>query len=618
MTWQPRLGAWPEDGGVRFRVWAPDAERVEVEIEGTQRGTLPLQREDGGYHAGLFAGLSAGARYRYRLDGRGPFPDPCSRFQPGGVHGPSEVIDPTFPWSDADWPGIPLTDLVTYELHLGAFTPQGSFAAAAEALPRLAELGVTAIQLLPVADFAGSRGWGYDGVALFAPARCYGRPEELRGLVDRAHALGLAVILDVVYNHFGPDGAYHAEFSRQYFNSAHHTLWGSAVNLDGPGSEAVRDFFVESARHWLHEYHVDGFRLDSTHALVDGGPRHFLAEYAAAVHDATPRTHRPLVIAEDHRNLSALLLPEERGGFGLDAVLADDFHHELRRILAGDDEGYYADYRGDTPDLATCLAQGWLFIGQHAPYWNEPRGTDPTGLAPPHFVHCLQNHDQVGNRPFGDRLTATTTIEAFRAATAVLLTSADTPMLFMGQEWAASTPFQFFTDHYEELGRAVTAGRRSEFGAWSAFRDEAMRERIPDPQDPATFERSKLDWSERSRQPHAGVLALHERLLRLRHTEPALRWHAGASQQTRAADEDTVVLDRRNEDARVVLVARLRGGAGLVEVPELADGPWSLVLTTEEADFTSDPAPIEVTATGSCRFQRPGAVLLRRDGSPPP
>ncbi|MEZ4552592.1 MAG: malto-oligosyltrehalose trehalohydrolase [Dehalococcoidia bacterium] len=611
MTWTRRLGAWPEGGGVQFRVWAPNATRVNVRIEGAGR-QVALEPQDGGYHSIHVAGLPSGARYSYLLDGRGPFPDPCSRFQPEGVHGPSEVVDPAFEWTDSAWHGLPLAALVTYEMHVGTFTPEGTFAAATAALPALADLGVTAVQLLPVADFAGGRGWGYDGVALFAPARCYGRPEDLRALIDRAHALGMAVILDVVYNHFGPDGAYQAAFSEQYFNPDHQTLWGAAINLDGAGSQAVRDYFIESALHWLHEYHVDGFRLDSTHALVDASPHHFLADYADAVHSAVPRPHRPLVIAEDHRNLDMLLLPPERGGYDLDAVLADDLHHEVRRIVAGDDEGYYQDYRGAAEDLATCLERGWLYMGQHAPYWGEPRGTDPGDLALPHFVHCLQNHDQVGNRPFGDRLTATADLAAVRAATAVLLISAATPMLFMGQEWAASAPFQFFTDHNEELGRAVTEGRRSEFRAWAAFRDEATRDRIPDPQSPATFERSKLDWDERHQMPHSSILEWHRRLLRLRRDEQALRWTEYATQRARPVDDDTIVLERRSGDSAMLLVARLRGDATTLQLPELSDGRWTLALTSEDAAFVDDPRPIEVDAsTGRCTFERPGAALFR-------
>ena len=619
MAWQPGLGAWIEGDGVRFRVWSSGTRSVHVRIEGPTEATHELTPEAAGYHTGFVPGLGRGARYRYLLDNLGAFPDPCSRYQPEGVHGPSEVVDPAaFPWTDGGWQGLALEDAVTYELHAGTFTPEGTFASATGALPRLAELGVTAIQLMPVADFAGDRNWGYDGVALFAPARCYGTPGDLRMLVDRAHGLGLAVILDAVYNHFGPDGAYHAAFSKAYFNEHHHTLWGAAINLDGPGSEAVRAFFIESAEHWLHEYHVDGFRLDSTHALIDTGPRHFLAEYNERVHASTTRVHPPLVIAEDHRNLKSVLEPPDRGGYGFDAVLADDFHHEIRRMTAGDDEGYYQDYRGSAGDLVTSLERGWLFMGQLAPYWGGPRGADPGDLPLPHFVHCIQNHDQVGNRPFGDRLPETSGLDAYRAASALLLTSAATPMLFMGQEWAASSPFQYFTDHHEKLGRAVTEGRRSEFGAWGAFRDKATRERIPDPQALATFARSRLDWDERDIEPHRGILRLYQRLLQLRRTEPALHWTTDATQRAVAPDDDTVVLHRRRGSDEMLLVCRLRGDAATVEAPATFAPPdgqrWRSVLTTEDADYVSEPRAIGVDETSTaprCTFARPGAALFR-------
>jgi maltooligosyltrehalose trehalohydrolase len=618
MSWSPSLGAWIDGTGVRFRVWAPDAAAVRVVIESPPEGIQTLDPEPDGYHTAYIQDIGAGTRYRYLLDDRGPFPDPCSRYQPLGVHGPSEVVDPaTFRWTDVRWQGLPLEEAVTYEMHVGTFTPEGTYASAAGALPRLVELGVTAVQIMPLADFAGDRNWGYDGVSMFAPARCYGAPADLRALVDRAHVLGLAVILDVVYNHFGPDGAYHSQFSKAYFNPEHNTLWGAAINLDGPGSEAVRAFFIESAEHWLHEYHVDGFRLDSTHALVDTGPRHFLEEYTSRVHGSTSRRHPPIVIAEDHRNQRMILDPPTQGGYGMDAVLADDFHHEVRRVVAGDDEGYYEDYHGTASDLVTSLERGWLFIGQFAPYWHEARGTDPEGIALPHFIHCIQNHDQVGNRPFGDRLTETCSLEAYRAASALLLFSAATPMLFMGQEWAASTPFQFFTDHHEELGRLVTEGRRSEFGAWDAFRSEALRDRIPDPQALATFERSRLDWGEREASPHRGVLALYQQLLQLRGSEPALRWTREATYHAIAPDEDTVVVCRQVGQEAMLLVCRLRGGPASIGIPPAfappPGHPWRLVLTTEGTDYTDDPLPIEVTdeAMPRCAFARPGAALFR-------
>jgi maltooligosyltrehalose trehalohydrolase len=611
MTFLPSLGAWLTDGGVRFRVWAPDHERVDVRIGA--ESDYRLSREAGGYHAGLLPVIGAGARYKYVLDAGDAFPDPASRFQPEGVHGPSEVIDASaFEWTDDAWPGLQLESLVVYQLHIGTWTRAGTFVSATEALPRLAELGVTAVQLLPIADFAGDRNWGYDGVSLFAPARCYGRPDDLRAFVDRAHALGLGVLLDVVYNHFGPDGAYHGTFSEHYFAEHHRSPWGAGINLDGDGSEAVRRFFIESALHWLHEYHVDGFRLDATARLVDDSSRHFMLEYTETIQNVAMRERPPLVIAEDHRNLAALLHSRDQGGYGIDAVLADDFHHEVRRAIAGDNEGYYQDYAGSAGNVARALRQGWLYTGQHSAYWNEHRGTDPTGVALPRFVHCIQNHDQVGNRAEGDRLPATAGQPATRAATALLLCSAATPLLFMGQEWAASSPFLFFTDHHEELGRAVTDGRRSEFSAWSEYADPKLWERIPDPQALSTFTASRLRWEEREREPHASMLRLTGELLRLRRTEPALVWADGVMQDAFPIDDDTVALTRECGDEAVVLIAKLRGGPSAVHVEP--GGALRVVLTTEDDDYTADPMPIAINADDGAvqiAFERPGAVLLR-------
>ncbi|MEX2230149.1 MAG: malto-oligosyltrehalose trehalohydrolase [Dehalococcoidia bacterium] len=619
--WQPALGAWPEGDGVHFRTWAPAARQVVVRLEaGSAHALAP---EPHGFFTGHVARLAPGARYRYMLDDGQALPDMASRFQPEGVHGPSEVVDPdAFAWTDGGWRGLDRDALTIYELHIGTFTPGGTFAAAAERLPALAELGVSAVQLLPIADFPGDRNWGYDGVSLFAPARCYGRPDDLRAFVDHAHALELGVILDVVYNHFGPDGAYHGAYGREWFNERHQTPWGAAINLDGPGNGPVRAFFIESARHWRHEYHVDGFRLDATHALVDESPRHFLAEYAAALHGDDTGRGRALLIAEDHRNLDTIVrTPDDRGGWDFDGVFADDFHHAVRRLLAGDHEGYFQDYAGTTGEIATALARGWIYTGEHSAFWNEPRGTDPAGIPLPRFVHCIQNHDQVGNRAFGNRLHADAPLAAVHAATALLLTSAATAFLFMGEEWAADTPFGFFTDHHEELGRLVTEGRRNEFRHWSAFRDPATRERIPDPQAEETFQRSRLDWTERDREPHASTLRLHRALLSLRRAEPTPGWTPGARQEAVALDADTVAL-RRNATApgsgAALVIARLRGAGGHPHAPLLAPpagSRWEQVLTTEDAAFAPEPMPVTVApgdaGAAAARFARPGAVVLR-------
>jgi maltooligosyltrehalose trehalohydrolase len=473
---------------------------------------------------------------------------------------------------------------------------------------------------MPVADFPGRWNWGYDGVCLFAPARAYGRPEELRALVDEAHRLGLGVVLDVVYNHFGPDGAYLGSFSPQYFSERHRTPWGQAINLDGPSSASVRRFFVENALHWIHEYHMDGLRLDATHALRDDGERHFLAELAHECRERGRPGVPPLLIAEDHRNLPILVRPQEEGGYGMDAVWADDLHHATRRALAGDREGYFRDFAGTTEEIATTARRGWLFCGQHSEHFGGPRGADPSGIPPRRFVVFLQNHDQVGNRAFGGRLHKDVDLPAFRAATCLLLCLPQTPLLFMGQEWAASTPFLYFTDHHEALGRLVTEGRRREFQGFSEFADPAKAERIPDPQAEATFERSRLDWSEREREPHASVLRLTRALLALRSENPVPASAEREAFDVRPCGPEALTMWRRGPGGRErVLLVRL-AGEGPVAAPDLAarsSGTWRVRLSSEDAAFASDPKPVGTDTSApsaSALFARPGAVLLERDG----
>jgi maltooligosyltrehalose trehalohydrolase len=617
-AWRASLGAWVERGGVAFRVWAPERNEVALVVEAPEPAHIPMLREPDGTHASFVPGLGAGALYRYRVDGQGPFPDPASRFQPRGVHGPSEVIDPSFPWRDSGWSGLRLEELVVYELHVGCFTGEGSFAALRARLPHLVELGVTALELMPLADFPGQRNWGYDGVSLFAPARCYGRPEELRALVDEAHRLGLGVLLDVVYNHFGPDGAYHAMFSPSYFTERHRTPWGAAINLDDDRCAGVRRFFVENALHWLHEHHLDGLRLDATHALKDDGEPHFLAELGRACRQRARPGVRPLLIAEDHRNLATLVRGEAERGYGLDGVWADDLHHVVRRGLAGDHEGYFRDFAGTSEELAATIRQGWLFCGQHSEHLGGPRGSDPAGIPPRRFLVFLQNHDQVGNRALGERLHHDIELPTFRAATVLSLCLPETPLLFMGQEWAASTPFLYFTDHNPELGRLVTEGRRREFRSFSAFSDAARADRIPDPQAEATFRRSRIDWSELGREPHASVLRLTRALLRLRREDPGLSAADWEGFDARACDREALaVWRRRNGGGGHVLLVRL-AGAGRVVGPELAGdpaSPWRVRLSSEDPAFAADPQPIRIDESASApaaEFSRPGAVLLER------
>jgi maltooligosyltrehalose trehalohydrolase len=566
------------------------------------------------------ADVGPGTRYAFLLDAEGPFPDPASRFQPDGVHGASQVVDPSaFRWSDAGWRGIPLERAVVYEMHVGTFTPAGTFAGAAERLPYLAALGITAVELMPVADFPGSRNWGYDGASLFAPARCYGTPDDLRRFVDAAHRAGLAVLLDVVYNHFGPDGAYVAAFSPHYLSTRHTSPWGVAVNLDGERAGQVRGFFIENALHWLHEYHFDGLRLDATHALVDESPRHFLAELAVRVRATAGRPR--LLVAEDDRNLPVLVRAGEEGGWGLDAVWADDFHHQVRVLTAGDRDGYYMDFSGTVEDLGATLRQGWFYRGQVSAYRGKPHGEDPGGVPLERMVICIQNHDQVGNRPFGRRLNQDIEPALYRAVSALLLCAPETPLLFMGQEWAADTPFLFFTDHAPELGGLITEGRRAEFARFDAYADASLRARIPDPQAPATFDASRLRWEEQSAPLHAGMLALYRALLAWRRDQPALSGHGRLD--VRAVGESGLLLARESSAGpALVLIAWLRGAGecGAHCWPEwLAGRPASVLLTTEEPRFqepgsTPAHAPvIDGTRQPRVIFQRPSAVLFAAD-----
>jgi maltooligosyltrehalose trehalohydrolase len=623
-SWQPRFGAICGDRDVRFQVWAPGRTAVELVLDSQScaRRIEHLTPSGDGTFIGAFDSVAAGDLYAYLVDGAGPYPDPCSRFQPDGVHGLSAVIDPTaFQWSDQSWRGISLERAVIYELHVGTFSPSGTFAGVTQRLPYLAHLGITAVELMPVADFPGSRNWGYDGASLFAPSRQYGTPDDLRRLVDTAHGLGLGVLLDVVYNHFGPDGAYCTVFSPFYRSSRHQSPWGPAINLDGEQSAAVRDFFIENALHWLHEYHIDGLRLDATHWLVDDSTPHFIAELAARVRSSV--TNRPvLLVAEDERNLATIVRRPAEGGWGLDAVWADDFHHQIRRRAAGDRDGYYRDYSGSVADLASTLRKGWFYCGQHSAYADGPRGTSPAGVPLEHMIFCLQNHDQIGNRPFGKRLHHQIAPALFRALSALLLFAPETPLLFMGQEWAASTPFLFFTDHHPELGRLVTEGRRTEFSQFEAFANEEIRARIPDPQALATFEASRLNWDEQVDAPHAGMLELYRSLLGLRRTEKAMR--PGRRFDVIELDDHGLALARGDTPGAAMLLVAWFARAGAYEHarfgPLMPGHRWSVVLSTEEPrfqeriDHTRAFAPhIELGEPLVVTFHRPSAVILRRE-----
>lgn len=625
--WRPSIGVWPSETGFDARVWAPDVDTIEIIFESvsTARRVVPLQKSPDGYFAASLQDVTAGDRYRFRVNGQQLFPDPASRFQPEGVHGPSEVVDPSgFAWSDQGWRGIPRDRLVLYELHVGTFTPDGTFEGVRSHLSDLADLGINAIELMPVADFPGRRNWGYDGVDLFAPARCYGSCDDLRRLVNDAHRFGISVILDVVYNHLGPDGNYLGLFSPYYFSAVHRTPWGPAINLDGEQSEHVRAFFIENALHWFHEYHVDGLRLDATHSLVDEGPRHFLAELASAVRESVSDRVVHL-FAEDWRNLSVMLKADREGGWGLDAVWVDDFHHQLRRYLVGDHEGVFRDFRGTIQDLVTTMNRGWLFCGEPSIHRGCARGTDPAGIDPTQLIYFIQNHDRIGNRALGERLNHQVDLPTYRAASVLLLCAAEIPMLFMGQEWDATSPFLFFTDHEPELGLRVTEGRRREFSHYAAFRDPDQLDRLPDIQAEETFMRCRLDWSERAGEPHAGVLRLYRALVELRANEISIAARRLDKYVVQPLDEEGVCLRRDGQDGAAIVVAvRLKGSGELPLPAEVASrtrslGPCTVLLSTEDPRYATDPRQIDISEIDGVvhlDFERPGAVILKRTPRP--
>jgi len=504
----------------RFSVWAPRAtQRVDLVLPARRRRIemAPAGRE--GWWEVDVPEAGPGTDYQFSLDGGPARPDPRSHFQPDGVHGPSQVVDhETFHWTDQPWRGAaPLSGALIYEAHIGTFTPVGTFDAAIEKLPHLVSLGVTHLELLPVAEFPGERGWGYDGVDLFAPHHAYGGPEGLKRLVDACHAAGLGVILDVVYNHLGPDGNYLRAYG-PYFTDRYTTPWGEAVNYDGAGSHEVRDFIGDNAGHWLEHYHVDGLRLDAVHAIFDTSAVHILEELARRVATLQARLgRRKFLIAESDLNDPKLVRAPEAGGFGMDAAWSDDFHHALHSALTGETSGYYEDFGGLEP-LGRALERGYVYAGDYSPHRSRRHGRPLTGVPASRLLGYLQNHDQVGNRAAGERCSALMSTGRLHIGAALVLGAPFVPMLFQGEEWGASTPFQYFTDHVDpELGRLVSEGRRQEFAAFGWKPED-----VPDPQDLATYERSILDWAELDKDLHAALLDWHKALINLRRRSPAL------------------------------------------------------------------------------------------------
>jgi maltooligosyltrehalose trehalohydrolase len=573
-------------GQAHFRVWAPNATHVDVVLDHDTE--IPLAAEPNGYFSGTMA-AQAGMCYRYRLDRRDRYPDPASRFQPEGPHGPSRLVDPnTFSWTDANWTGVPREGQVLYEMHIGTFTPEGTWRSAAEPLEELAALGVTVLEIMPVADFPGRFGWGYDGVNWFAPTRLYGEPDDFRAFVDRAHAVGLGVILDVVYNHFGPDGNYLRSFSNEYFTDKYKNEWGEPLNFDGPGSAPVREFAIANAGYWIDEYHLDGLRLDATQQIFDDSEDHIVRAIGRRVREMG-RERATYVVAENEPQRAELVRSENDGGFGLDALWNDDFHHSAAVALTGKNPAYYSDYKGEPQELVSALKWGFLFQGQRYAWQKKPRGEPCFDLAPSNFVTFLQNHDQIANSGTGLPMGALTSPGRLRAMTGLWLLGPGTPMLFQGQEFGSTRPFYYFADHKPDLAKLVAKGR-AEF--LSQFQDLALPEtqaHLRDPAELETFAQSVLDWSERER--NSAAVALHRDLLSLRRGDAVFsrpRPH-GVDGAVLGAKAFVLRYFGADRDDRLVIV-NLGRDLTLASAPEPLLAPprgkrWSLLWSSDDLPY---------------------------------
>jgi maltooligosyltrehalose trehalohydrolase len=602
------------DGRAHFRVWAPRRRKVEVVLEGSGERGFPLAPEEDGYFAG-FASAPAGTLYRFRLDGDSPlYPDPASRFQPEGPHGPSQVVDPAaFTWTDQNWYGVRLPGQVIYEMHIGTFTPEGTWQAAARELPELKAAGFTVLEIMPIADFAGRFGWGYDGVNFFAPTRLYGTPDDARRFIDRAHSLGLAVILDVVYNHLGPDGNYLGEFSADYVTDRYKTDWGPAMNYDGPNAGPVREYVAGNAAYWIDEYHFDGLRLDATQNIYDSSADHILTVIGRSVRTAA-KGRETIIVAENEPQDIRLVCAVEDGGHGFDGMWNDDYHHTARVSLTTRTEAYFTDYRGTPQEFISAAKYGFLYQGQQYIWQKKRRGTRTTCAVPATFITFLENHDQVSNTG-GRRPHQLTSPGRFRAVTALTLLSPGTPMLFQGQEFASSRPFYFFADHKPELARLVYKGRKEFLAQFPTHAHAEMQKQVPDPANPATFKRCKLDFSEREK--NTGLYALHRGLLRLRREEPAFRTQrtGGVDGAVLGAQAFVLRFFGDNEMDDRLLLVNLGRDLLLAPSPEPLLAPnagigWEVLWTSEDMRYGGDSA---VAVEGKDGWHLPGesAVVMR-------
>jgi maltooligosyltrehalose trehalohydrolase len=595
----------------RFVVWAPFRERVEVHIVEPLERILPLDKNEWGYFSTIAGDLPVGSLYFYRLDGQSEYPDPASRFQPEGVHGPSQVVNPDFPWEDSRWPGLPLQEYIIYEVHTGTFTPEGTFDAVVEHLKVLKDLGITAVELMPVAQFPGSRNWGYDGVYPFAVQDSYGGPEGLKRLVNACHRRGLAVVLDVVYNHLGPEGNHLAEFG-PYFTDRYHTPWGAALNFDGAYSDEVRRFFIENASYWITEFHIDALRLDALHAILDISPYTFIEELATSVQEQAKILNRNIyLIGESAANNARLIRPQESGGYGLDAQWNDDFHHALHVLLTGEKSGYYRDF-GSIRQMVKAFQEGFIYSGEYSPYRRHRHGTSSKDIPAYRFVVFSQNHDQIGNRAGGERLSRLVPFESLKLAAGMVLLSPFIPLFFMGEEYGEIAPFPYFVSHSDPaLIEAVRRGRREEFASFD------WQGEIPDPQDEATFLMARLNHGLRSDGQHKILYEFYHELIRLRRENAALACLSKDNMEASGDENNKTLCVRRWQKDSVVAIIYNLNDKEMAAALSLPEGRWQKLLDSADEKWQGNggAVPGQISSSGKMALNLPpqSFVLLEKE-----
>ncbi len=612
------IGAEIQNEGVHFRVWAPAAKKVEVILDNPSIDSdslaIPLQKEEKGYFSGLANQAKEGMYYRFKLDDNDDlYPDPASRYQPEGPHGPSQIINPSnFKWTDHNWKGVSSEGRVIYEMHIGTFTREGTWASAKRELLELADLGITIVEMMPVNEFPGQFGWGYDGVNLFAPTHLYGEPNDLKDFIDHAHALGIAVILDVVYNHLGPDGNYLRAFSPHYFTHEYVTEWGDAINFHGPDSEEVREYFITNAGYWIDEYHFDGLRLDATQNIYDTSSPHILAQIGQ--HTRQIASHRRLyLIAENEQQLTKHVDPIEDNGYGFDALWNDDFHHSAIVKLTGRNEAYYTDYLGNAQEFVSAIKYGYLYQGQWYRWQQKGRGTSSLHLNPSCFINFIQNHDQIANSAHGFRIHQLSDPGNFRAMTALMLLAPNTPLLFQGQEFAASSPFYYFADHHEELAELVFTGRREYFKQFASIATPEVQASLPPPAKPQTFLKCKLNFSER--ESHQQTYNLHRDLLKLRRQDPIFSTPRLGGIDGSVFNQDAFVLRYfgDGEDVRLLMI-NFGVDFNLTPAPDPLLAPpagtkWEILWSSESYRYGGGGTP-PLTPNSSWKLLGHAAVVL--------